>query len=870
VLQTLGFDRRYVRGEGCYLYDDAGQRYLDFLSGFGVHALGRSHPAVKAALHQVIDLDLPNLVQLDCAPLAGLLAEQLVTRSHPGIERAYFCNSGAEAVESAIKFARCATRRAKVVYADHAFHGLTTGVLALNGGKEFRAGFGPLLPDCHPVPFGDLGALRCALRGNDVAAFIVEPIQGKGVYCADSEYWPAAAELCRRSGTLLVMDEVQTGLGRTGRFFCHEHWGLRPDIITVSKALSGGYVPVGAVLTTGRVFASVYPGRQDAMKHGTTFGQNQLAMAAGLATLAALDDEGIVANAERTGRALRDGLRGLAERYEVLRDVRGLGLMIGLEFAEPRSGPLRHQFRALEWLRPAMFAQMVVVPLFHRHRVLTQVAADGVNVIKLLPPLIAGPAEVEYFLAALDDVLADAHRGPGLACEFGLTMARGLAGARSPAAPPRRDATQPAAPPRQDRQATAAAGPAGTGGTGVRHHKAARTAPSDATRIEPGDRVLITGGAGFIGSAVARAARARGAQVVALLEPGADAANLAGIEAERIVADIRDPAAVRAACTGARFVFHLAAVYRFWARDPAIFGEVNVGGTVNVLDAVAAAGCERLVYTSTVGVLGLPSPVRNGTGPADEDTHADIGHLFGHYKQTKYVAEHEVLRAAAQGLDVSLVLPTFPLGPGDRGPTPTGKLVVDFLNGQLPAFVDTAMNVVHVDDLAAGHLAVLERGSRGRSYVLGGENLSMREILDVLAECTGLPRPRLEIPRAAALTAGVVSELIEGRVLGREPRVPLEAARMSATKMVFSDERARREVGYSSRPARAAIEDSARWFIDNGYVSAGRKAAIRWRPFSGDGSPAGGPDGRPDGRTDGRGDGRTDGLPRTPSDGVSW
>jgi dihydroflavonol-4-reductase len=359
---------------------------------------------------------------------------------------------------------------------------------------------------------------------------------------------------------------------------------------------------------------------------------------------------------------------------------------------------------------------------------------------------------------------------------------------------------------------------------GARHHAAAKAASNGSTRIEPGDRVVITGGSGFIGSAVARAAQARGADVVVVVEPGADAANLAGIEAKQIVADVRDPAAMRAACTGARFVFHLAAVYRFWARDPAIFDEVNVGGTLNVLDAVAKAGCERLVYTSTVGVLGLPPAFAKR--PADEGSYADITHLFGHYKQTKYVAEHEVLRAGAQGLDVSLVLPTFPLGPGDRGPTPTGKLVVDFLNGQLPAFVDTALNVVHVDDLATGHLAALERGTRGRSYVLGGENLAMREILDVLADCTGLPRPHLEIPRAAALTAGIFSEVIQGRIFGREPRVPLEAARMSSTKMVFNDERARREIGYSSRPARQAIQDSARWFIDNGYVAASRKALI--------------------------------------------
>jgi dihydroflavonol-4-reductase len=339
--------------------------------------------------------------------------------------------------------------------------------------------------------------------------------------------------------------------------------------------------------------------------------------------------------------------------------------------------------------------------------------------------------------------------------------------------------------------------------------------------------VLITGASGFIGSAVARAVQARGAEVVALVAPDVDDRNLDGLDAERIVADIRDAAAVRAACKGARFVFHLAAIYRFWARDPQIFYDINVGGTLNVLDAAQAAGCERLVFTSTVGVLGLGGTKHGDL--ADETSFADISHLFGHYKRSKFIAEHEVLRAAAEGLDVCIALPTFPLGPRDLGPTPTGKVVVDFLNGRMPAFVDTAMNVTHVDDLALGHLAALERGGRGRSYILGGENLSMRAILQILASYSGLPMPRLEIPRGLALTAGLASDLIEGRLLRREPRVPLEAARMSATRMVFSDERARTEIGHTSRPAREAIEESARWFADHGYLTADRRAALRWQ-----------------------------------------
>jgi dihydroflavonol-4-reductase len=206
-----------------------------------------------------------------------------------------------------------------------------------------------------------------------------------------------------------------------------------------------------------------------------------------------------------------------------------------------------------------------------------------------------------------------------------------------------------------------------------------------------------------------------------MVEPGADHRNLAPYDAERVVADIRDPAAVRTACAGARFVFHLAAIYRFWARDPRVFYDVNVGGTLNVLDAVLASGCERLVFTSTVGVLGGVKS-RDGS-PSDETRYPDLAQLRGSYKGSKFVAEHEVLRACAQGLDACLVLPAFPLGPGDTGPTPTGRVVLDYLNGKMPAFTDTAMNVVHVDDLASGHVAALERGGRGRSYILGGSNL---------------------------------------------------------------------------------------------------------------------------------------------------
>jgi acetylornithine/succinyldiaminopimelate/putrescine aminotransferase len=425
VLGTIEFDRFYVRGEGCYLYDEAETRYLDFLSGFGVFALGRSHPTLIRALHDALDADLPNLVQMDCSLLPGVLARELVARSHPGIERVFFTSSGAEAIESAIKFARAATKKTRILYCDHAFHGLTMGALSLNGGREFRNGFGPLLPGCDMIPFGDARALGRELRRGDVAALVIEPIQGKGVNMAPEEFWPEAQSLCRRHHALMVLDEVQAGLGRSGTFFCHEQFGITPDIITVSKALSGGYVPVGAMLCSAEVSDAVFSSMDRAVVHSSTFSTNQLAMVAGLATLQAFEDEDILDRVRRTGKSFTKALQPLVDRYECLHEVRGLGLMIGLVFGEPTTAGLRRRFRMVEALRPALFSQMIVVPLFHRHRILTQVAADNTNVIKLLPPLIAGDDEVNQFTDALDDVLASAERGSSLIFEFGKTMAKG-------------------------------------------------------------------------------------------------------------------------------------------------------------------------------------------------------------------------------------------------------------------------------------------------------------------------------------------------------------------------------------------------------------------------------------------------------------
>jgi ornithine--oxo-acid transaminase len=426
VIKTLGFDRLYERGEGCYLFDDDGKRYLDLLSGFGVFALGRSHPVIKDALRQALDADLPNMVQMDCALLPGLLAEQLVQRSHAGIERVVFGNSGAEAVEAAIKFARVSTGRSRICYLAHAYHGLTMGALSINGSEEFKSGFGPLIPGATRVPFGDVDALRTELRTGDVAALIVEPIQGKGVYVLDPQTWREIESAVHEAGALLICDEVQTGVGRTGRFYAFEHYGLTPDIITVSKALSGGYVPVGAMLTSDKIMRSVYSSMDRAMVHSTTFKGNQLAMVAGLATLQVFDDDHIVQHAAAMGDVWKSKLGQLAARHEFISDIRGEGQMIGIEFGRPVSAGPRRRWRLVEATRTAMFSQTLVVPLYHRYGILTQVAADNINVIKLLPPLIADVAEIDLFTNALDEILTDAERSSGWLVEFGLTMAKGV------------------------------------------------------------------------------------------------------------------------------------------------------------------------------------------------------------------------------------------------------------------------------------------------------------------------------------------------------------------------------------------------------------------------------------------------------------
>src|SRR5436309_6914772 len=282
------------------------------LSGFGVFALGRNHPAVRKALKSVLDADLPNLVQMDVSTLEGILAERLLALV-PHLDKVFFANSGAESVEAAIKFARTATGRTGIVFCDHAFHGLTYGALSLNGDEMFRNGFEPFLPDCVRIPFNDLAALEQALSSRRMAAFIVEPIQGKGVILPTEEYLKGAEHLCRCHETLFVTYEIQTGIGRTGKFLAGEHWGIEPDMVLLAKALSGGHVPVGAVLMRKSIYNQVFNRMHRAVVHGSTFGKNDLAMAAGTATLELMRADPGIENAAETGTRLLCGLFALGD-----------------------------------------------------------------------------------------------------------------------------------------------------------------------------------------------------------------------------------------------------------------------------------------------------------------------------------------------------------------------------------------------------------------------------------------------------------------------------------------------------------------------------------------------------------------------------
>src|SRR5213075_346050 len=357
---------------------------------------------------------LPNMVQMDCSLLSGLLAEALTKRTPPHLDAVFFCNSGTEAMEGALKFARAATGRNRAVSLGSAFHGLSLGSLSLMGCESFTEGFGPLMEGFETrVELDDLETLERELARRDVAAFVIEPVQGKGCKSPDTDFFERAQDLCRKYGTLLLCDEIQTGLGRTWKMFGFQHWNLEPDIITIAKSLSGGYVPCGAIITRREIYQKTFSRMDRCVVHSTTFGRNNLAMACGLAALEVIDNENLIENSAKMGALLMEKVEALKEKHSFIKEVRGKGLMIGIEFHEPSDFKLKMAWKLLHKIDKVLFAQMIVTQMLSKHRVLTQVAGHAMDVMKILPPLIIGEKEVAMFVNALDDVLTECRKFPG-------------------------------------------------------------------------------------------------------------------------------------------------------------------------------------------------------------------------------------------------------------------------------------------------------------------------------------------------------------------------------------------------------------------------------------------------------------------------
>jgi ornithine--oxo-acid transaminase len=408
LLNILKMNVHYTRCRGAVLHTDDGRSILDFLSGYCVHNTGHNHPRIISALEEELRREGPAMVQSHVPDLAGELASQLCARAGGRPSKVFFCSSGSEGVEAAMKFARAHTGRAGFLYAKGAFHGLTMGALSLMGDEFWREGFGPLLPDCTAIAFGDLAALKSELETRRYAALVLEPMQGEAGICIPSEdYLRAAEHLCRQYGTLLVLDEVQTGLGRTGRFLACHHYGVQPDIVVLAKALSGGLVPVGAVLMSDEIYKAVYGSLKRSIIHTSTYSENALAMRAGLATLEVIEQENLAERAQTMGSILREKLKHKLEGYEMVREVRGQGLFCGIEFQAPRLR-LRASFEAFRAIHTGLFGQMVVMNLFKRD-ILTQMCGNNFMVLKAAPPLVVDEAELDSYVAAVAEVVELMH-----------------------------------------------------------------------------------------------------------------------------------------------------------------------------------------------------------------------------------------------------------------------------------------------------------------------------------------------------------------------------------------------------------------------------------------------------------------------------
>jgi ornithine--oxo-acid transaminase len=424
LLSLLQMNVGYERCQGAELFTSDGRRIVDFLSGYCVHNTGHNHPAIVDALKNELDKSGPVMLQSNVPELAGELAERLCRLAGGGLTKVFFASSGSEGVETAIKFSRAHTGRIGLLSCDRAFHGLTCGALSLMNGEYWRKGFGPLLPDTAVVPFGDLASLERELSTQRYAAFFVEPIQAEGgIRVPDPHYLKSAQALCRRHGTLLVADEVQTGMFRTGPFLASHHFAITPDIVVLAKALSGGLVPVSAILMSDDIHKSVFSSFKRSIVHASTFSENSLSMRAGLATLDVLEGEELGDRALQIGAELQQGLADALSGYEMVKEVRGKGLLIGIEFRAPRRFALRAPFEGFAKVHPAMFGQILVMRLFRDSGFLTQICGNDFRVLKVAPPLVIDAGQVSEFISAVRDVVELAHH-PGPFWSEALGLAR--------------------------------------------------------------------------------------------------------------------------------------------------------------------------------------------------------------------------------------------------------------------------------------------------------------------------------------------------------------------------------------------------------------------------------------------------------------
>lgn len=789
VLRILGFDKEFVSARGSHLYDAAGRAYLDFHTGEGFASLGHNHPGVREVLQATLAADLADGVQIHYSPLAGMLAEALTQRLPGALEAVFFASTGAEAVDSAMKFARAATGRPRLLSCDSSFHGVTLGPLSMVGDDFFKEGFGPLLPDCARVPFGDLGRLEAELRCKDVAAFFVEPIQGREVTLAPEGYLKAAQELCRRYGTLFVADEIQTGLGRTGKWFALEHWGLEPDFVLVGKALSGGYMPVAAMLTTREIYQRAVGALERSYVHQSTYGRNRLSMAAGLATMRIIERDGLVERSARIGALLRNGLLELQERHEMIAQVRASGLMIGIELGRPTTRAARVNWRLIHMASEGLFPQLIVIPLHRDHGVITMAAGKN-DVIKLLPPLTLSESEASTFLQALDVVLAECE---GLGSKnWGVVRDIAVSTLRRRGTPQKK---QPAAE------------PAGDGA-------AFRGTPVD---IERDDICLVTGASGFIGGRLAERLVSEGHQVRCLVRTGSDTAALEQLGVELAVGDLTSARSLARAVGGCNYVFHCGALVSDWATTQEIT-QTNVHGTRSLLEACANASVQRFIHFSTTDVYGHPD------GAAIEETHTASG-FSNWYAQTKLRAEGEVRRVEAErSLDAVILRPATVYGPGSRDVVGEIARAIRARNMLLVGGGRAIAGLCYVENLIdAAVLALRHEAAVGEAFnVSDGLDVTWRRFTDDLAAGLGCAKVRWSMPYP--LAGGVGFSLEQGyrllrrtTGLGAPPLLSRQAVQVLGRNQDFSNRKARETLGWEPRVGYPAALDATLDWLRSEY-----------------------------------------------------